>query len=105
MSFSSPTSLLDVDVQPGKPPMLHVDLTWGSAPHPGSVAPHDRGRLPRAGRSHDGERGLRAAADLLPWRLLRVEVAAQPAYVHAPRMQLRAGISRPDAVRVPRCAD
>src|SRR5947199_927794 len=31
MSSSSPTSLLDVDVQPGKPPMLRVDAT-GDAP-------------------------------------------------------------------------
>jgi alpha-ketoglutarate-dependent taurine dioxygenase len=31
MSFSSPTSLLDVDVQPGKPPMLRVDAN-GDAP-------------------------------------------------------------------------
>src|SRR5881227_969745 len=31
MSSSSPTLLLNVDVQPGKPPMLHVEAT-GDAP-------------------------------------------------------------------------
>jgi alpha-ketoglutarate-dependent taurine dioxygenase len=43
MSSSSQTSLLDVDVQPGKPPMLRVELTRGSSPHSGSIAHGDPG--------------------------------------------------------------
>src|SRR5207244_3925538 len=65
----------------------------------------DRSRLSAARQSDDREGGLRAPADVLPRRVLRVEVAAQPAHVHAPRAQLRARVSFPDAVRVPDCAN
>src|SRR5881409_4523450 len=62
-------------------------------------------RLSAARQSDDREGGLRAPAEVLPRRVLLVEVAAQPAHVHAPRAQLHARVSFPDAVRMPDCAD
>src|SRR5438309_8760477 len=65
----------------------------------------DRSRLSAARQSDDREGGLRASAEVLRRRVLLVEVAAQPAHVHAPRAQLYARASFPHAVRVPDCAD
>ena len=125
MSSSSPASLLDVDLQPGKPPMLRAEAA-GDAP---SWAAEHRDALRAVVAEHGSVLvrglGLRDAAetgavfqrlatglmtekeafaprrDLLRRRVLLVEVAAEPADVHAPRTELRARVPRPDAVRVP----
>src|SRR5437660_3702596 len=107
MSSSSPTSLLNLDLQPGTPPMLRAEATgdparWaaehrdalraavaehGSLPSSRARSPRrgrDRGRLSAAGHSDEREGGLQAPTALLARRVLLIEVAAQPADVHAP---------------------
>src|SRR2546430_17139918 len=121
MSSSSPTSTLNVDVRPGKPPMLRVDATddaprW-AAEHRDALraAVVQHGSLlvrglglrdvagteavfRRLGSLMTEEGGLRVPAEVLRRRVLFVEVAAQPAHVHAPRAQLQDRVSFPNAV-------
>ena len=125
MSSSPPASPLDVQLQPGRPPMLRAEAA-GDAPgwaaehrdalravvaEHGSVlvrglglrdAAEVGGRVPAAGHRPDGRAGgVRAAAGLRRGRVLLGEVAGEPADVHAPRAELRARVPRPDAVRLP----
>ena len=125
MTSSSPASLLGVDLQPGKPPVLraaaagdapgwaaeHRDALRAVVAEHGSVLVRGLGLRDAAGtgavfraaghRPDDREGGVRGPAGLLRRRVLLVEVAAEPADVHAPRAELRARVPRPDAVRVP----
>ena len=66
------------------------------------ATPPGPARCSAAGHGPDDRAGgLRGPADLLRRRVLLVEVAAEPADVHAPRAELRARVPRPDAVRLP----
>src|SRR5205085_2066079 len=89
--LAAQAALLDARVEPG--------VRAAPLPVPG-------GRCAATGTTaarRDGS--VRAAAMLRSGGLLVVDVAAQPAHVHAPRAQLRAPGPQPHAVRVPRGAD
>ena len=125
MSHSSLASVLDVDLQPGKPPVVRAEAggdaaSWAAryrVPLRAVVAERgcvlvrglglgnatEAGAVFRAagGRLDDRAGGVRAPAALSRWRVLGHAVAAEPADVHASRAELRAGVPRPGDVRLP----
>ena len=125
MISSSPASPLDVQLQPGRPPMIWAAAAERSAglgsPAPGRAARRGHparvgvGPWPRTARRGPGRRGvpgdrrrpdgraggLRAAAAVRGRPVLLGEVAVEPADVHAPRAELHRRVPGPDAVRVP----
>ena len=125
MSHSSVASVLDVDLQPGKPPVVRAEAGGDAA---GWAARYrDALRAVVAERGCVLVRGLglrdaaetgavfqRLAAGLMAEReafaprqpyprrgVLGHAVAGESADVHAPRAELRAGVPRPAAVRLP----
>jgi hypothetical protein len=109
MSYPFPVSLLDIDRQPGKAPIVRAEapgdgLSWvaehrdalrAAVAEHGSVmvrgldlhnAPEVSAVFRRlaTGLMTERERGLCVPADLLRRRVLLIDVATEPADVHAP---------------------
>ena len=125
MSHSSVASVLDVDLQPGKPPVVRAEAggdaaNWAAryrdvlravVAEQGCVLVRGLGLRDAAGagavfrrlavRVDGREGGVRAAAALSRRGVLGHAVAGESADVHAPRAELRAGVPRPGAVRLP----